>query len=322
MILMLWYRNCSSLICARPTASVITTSLNFYSQQQQKSIMGSHRNVLMSTMRYSPLLNTILNVPRFNHHYRNEHRLIQGSTVAFINNSPYHQQQQQSYFSTATKKQRSNNRWRSPILQQPKTTTTPSSSSKRTPKTYKRIYLRNKNNDNNDIDSMISNGKLYRADRVLANRTGKSRKECFQLLHDRRVFIVTDQLYIETSSPSSKPSPSSSSSSLSSPKQQKQQLLLQSNDKQEQEKEIDSTTTDETTPNSTGTDSESNVIQQYRLEVITGPSIKIGMNTNLRIDKYQPVPLPPPLLLIYHKPKVRKKKYIMFVLGRFQKCID
>ena len=77
---------------------------------------------------------------------------------------------------------------------------------------------------------------LYRADRVLANRTGKSRSECFQLLQQRRVWQLNGD--------------------------------------------------DETCRT-----------------VLSGPSSKISMHQHLRIDQTVVVPLPPPLLLVYHKPK-------------------
>jgi len=85
---------------------------------------------------------------------------------------------------------------------------------------------------------------LYRADRVVANRTGQSRKEAFQLLQDKRVFQIVGR------------DPTKFESSLI-------------------------------------------------LEVIPGPKSKIAFNTPLRIDRRHDVPLPPPLLAVYHKPKVR-----------------
>ena len=87
----------------------------------------------------------------------------------------------------------------------------------------------------------------FRADRVLSNRTGKTRKECFQLLKEHRVF-----------------------------------------------------------------DSDGNAIH--------GPSMKIPMRTVLTIDRDEPVPLPPPLLMVYHKPKwvlsVRKDNRNRPCIGR------
>lgn len=40
-----------------------------------------------------------------------------------------------------------------------------------------------------------------------------------------------------------------------------------------------------------------------RLSAIDGPAVKIGMKTELFIDRTHRVPLPPPLLAVYHKPK-------------------
>lgn len=72
--------------------------------------------------------------------------------------------------------------------------------------------------------------QIFRADRVLANRTGKSRKECFQLLTQRRVYNADGQS-------------------------------------------------------------------------VPGPSTRIPMHTALTIDRREhSVPLPPPLLMVYHKP--------------------
>ena len=211
-------------------------------------------------------------------------------TLAFITSlpgTPYHQQQ--SFASTQAKPPRSANRWRSPILRPPVV----APGSKRPPKLYKR--LRNvhgsmKSNDDHDVSTIVDDGKTYRADRVLANRTGKSRKECFQLLQERRVFMVTDELYNEVSPKQLKRMATDNSA-----------LVLQQNssstEKVSQNSDIEDGTADK--------QDSTNIVQQYRLEVITGPAIKIGMNTKLRIDKYQDVPLPPPLLMIYHKPKVR-----------------
>lgn len=79
----------------------------------------------------------------------------------------------------------------------------------------------------------------YRADRVLANRTGRSRSECFQLIKEHRVH----------------------------------QIIM-------------------------GDDG-----NQTKKVVISGPSIKIAMNTPLMIDHHIEVPIPSPLLVVYHKPK-------------------
>lgn len=174
---------------------------------------------------------------------------ISAPCTAFVSCSPSHRE-----FSNAKSKPQTTtttrfNKWRSPVLRQSNTVPP---SEKRPPQLFKRTHLRLKNDDALDE-------RLYRADRVLSNRTGKSRKECFQLLQERRVFIVTDQIYTD---------PNADSESSSS----------------------DSSTADK--------------IQQYRLEVITGPAVKLSMHTPLRIDKYQEVPSPPPLLMVYHKPKV------------------
>jgi hypothetical protein len=74
--------------------------------------------------------------------------------------------------------------------------------------------------------------QLFRADRVVANRSGKPRKECFRLLQERRIFDAHGHS-------------------------------------------------------------------------IDGPATKIRNDTPLYIDGRHPVPLPPPLLAVYHKPKVR-----------------
>ena len=217
-------------------------------------------------------------------------------TIAFIPSSPqYHFNQQQSYASTQTKPPRSANRWKSPILRPPEA----SAGSKRPPKLFKRLHnIRGKKNSDDDdqLSTMLDDGKLYRADRVLANRTGKSRKECFQLLQDRRVFMVTDQLYNEISSKQKKDTAKNKSVPMLSHISSATDIAVHN---------VDGTRNDENEKND-NKESKS-IVQQYRLEVVTGPAIKIGMHTKLRIDKYQDVPLPPPLLMIYHKPKVRSK---------------
>lgn len=73
---------------------------------------------------------------------------------------------------------------------------------------------------------------LYRADRVLANRSGKSRTECHQLLKQKRVFQLIDG----------------------------------------------------------------------QPTIVQGPSDRLTMKAPIMIDK-KLVPLPPPLLMVYHKPK-------------------
>jgi hypothetical protein len=170
----------------------------------------------------------------------------------------------QALFSTKTKARAAtapSNRWKSPVL---RSNSRPSEKT-RPPRLFKRTHLKVQQEDD------LSDEKLYRADRVLSNRTGKSRKECFQLLQERRVFILTDEIYTDPKGDLSRKSLRSGSTA----------------------------SVDETSSNSTA-----NKIQQYRLEVITGPSVKLSMRTPLRIDKYQEVALPPPLLMVYHKPKV------------------
>jgi hypothetical protein len=165
---------------------------------------------------------------------------------------------QQACYSTKTKPRVATspkNKWRSPVLR-----SSIPNPEKQPPRLFKRTHLQVKKDDG------TADEKLYRADRVLSNRTGKSRKECFQLLQERRVFIVTDQIYTVREDESG----------------------ISTN----------STTVDETRS------STENKIQQYRLEVVSGPAVKLSMHTPLRIDKYQDVPLPPPLLMVYHKPKV------------------
>ena len=221
--------------------------------------------------------------------------------IAFITSpSQYHHQlQQHSFASTETKTPRSENRWRSPVLRP----TVAEPGAKRPPKIFKRLHnIRGKknSNDDDDISTILNDGKLYRADRVLANRTGKSRKECFQLLQDRRVFMVTDELYTEIS-------PKKQGKEHTSP-----QLAVDQNGKSTDSSDhnVDTATTNNNNNNDDDDDDDKktqgqNMMQQYRLVVITGPAMKIGMHTRLRIDKYQDVPLPPPLLMVYHKPKVR-----------------
>jgi hypothetical protein len=198
--------------------------------------------------------------------------------------------QSQMFFSMKAKTPRSNNHWRSPILRNPVVPP----GSKRPPKIFKRLHnLRGtKNSDDvDDDDAIFDDGRLYRADRVLANRTGKSRKDCFQLIKERRVFILTDQIYNEIEAPSTSSEPLKEKSSIP--------LLLKQNGSNTERGTKEDTV-------SHMEESKKNLIQQYRLKVITGPSIKIGMHTKLRIDKYQDVPLPPPLLMVYHKPKVTR----------------
>ena len=54
---------------------------------------------------------------------------------------------------------------------------------------------------------------------------------------------------------------------------------------------------------------------RYYWRIVTGPSVHIAMNALLFIDKKEAIPLPPPLLAVYHKPKwvlsVRKDRMNM-----------
>jgi hypothetical protein len=148
------------------------------------------------------------------------------------------------------------------------------------PRLYKRTRLFGKQKDAvGDPDA----NRLYRADRVLANRTGKSRKECFQLLQEGRVFRVittasNDQHDDKTVSATEAVTLNSSSSSLSM---------------QDSKGRVD------WLPSRPG-----RTILPL-LEAVRGPSAKLAMHAELRIDKHQIVPLPPPLLAVYYKPKVR-----------------
>lgn len=171
-----------------------------------------------------------------------------------------------AFFSTKTKTRTAtatSNRWKSPVLH---SNFGKSEKPHRPPRLFKRTHLKVKKEDD------LSDEKLYRADRVLSNRTGKSRKECFQLLQERRVFILTDEIYTDP--------------------------------KRNDSKRISSGTGSTAAVDETSASNKENRIQQYRLEVITGPAVKLSMHTPLRIDKYQEVALPPPLLMVYHKPKV------------------
>jgi hypothetical protein len=113
--------------------------------------------------------------------------------------------------------------------------------SKRTPKMYTR--------------RPVSGERLYRADRVLANRSGKSRSECFELLKEKRIWQVD-------------PAASASASS------------------------------DTSASSSDGSDSSGSV---KRKVLVMGPSVKMSMHAPLWVDQ-EPVPLPPQLLQVYHKP--------------------
>lgn len=85
-----------------------------------------------------------------------------------------------------------------------------------------------------------------RADRVLSNRSGLSRSECFQLLKQKRVFYL---------------------------------------------------------PEDVNADDDVDGVDGSSYKVVPGPSSKLTMRTPLRIDRGRVVPMPPPLLRAYHKPK-------------------
>jgi 23S rRNA pseudouridine2605 synthase len=107
---------------------------------------------------------------------------------------------------------------------------------------------------------------LYRADRVLANRTGKSRSDCFELLKQKRVW---------------------------------QEVVVVDDD--------DDTTDHEDSRNdnndATAEKWSSSKASSKQFVLVPGPSSKLSMQAVLRVDRQVDVPLPPPLLLVYHKPK-------------------
>jgi len=110
---------------------------------------------------------------------------------------------------------------------------------------------------------------LYRADRVLSNRSGLSRSECFALLRDRRVHEV---------------------------------VLADQHGEDDTVVDIGATVAtiaSEESDDSNGIEGR----QLPRLRVVPGPSAKLRMDAPLRIDRETVVPMPPPLLMVYHKPK-------------------
>jgi 23S rRNA pseudouridine2605 synthase len=111
---------------------------------------------------------------------------------------------------------------------------------RRTPKLYRR-------NNNRRPDE-------FRADRVLANRSGKPRSECFELLRQRRVYY----------------------------------------------RDVDNNDSDN---NEVGFDAMNDCVRSSSLwKPVPGPKHRIGMSVPLCVDSVV-VPLPPPLLMAYHKPK-------------------
>lgn len=83
----------------------------------------------------------------------------------------------------------------------------------------------------------------FRADRVLANRTGKTRSQCFQLLQDKRIW---------------------------------QKISNENEDNNE--------------TNTT-------------FQLVKGPAEQLSMNASLYVDRTHAIPMPPPLLQVYCKPK-------------------
>lgn len=103
---------------------------------------------------------------------------------------------------------------------------------KKRPKLYRRSNTKLLKNVGDNYDDTT----LHRVDRVLSNRSGKSRSDCFKLLQQKRVQYMSDAVDMEW-------------------------------------------------------------------RTVSGPSIKVPMYAPLRIDKTTIVPLPPPLLCVYNKPK-------------------
>lgn len=94
--------------------------------------------------------------------------------------------------------------------------------------------------------------EVFRADRVLAQRSQRPRAECFNLLKQKRVW-----------------------------------------QRRQRDDDGDLTEHHDTTVNK--------VDQEWFS--VPGPSAKLTMNTRLWIDRTHEVPLPPPLAMLYHKPK-------------------
>lgn len=105
-----------------------------------------------------------------------------------------------------------------------------------------------------------SNNGVFRADRVLSQRTDMSRKECFDLLQKKRIWqkINADDA---------------------------------------------TATTIDGTHHAAGVDDDGSADDVNGWIAVPGPSSKLRMNTPLWIDQTQPVRMPPPLLMVYHKPK-------------------
>jgi 23S rRNA pseudouridine2605 synthase len=109
--------------------------------------------------------------------------------------------------------------------------------------------------------------EFFRADRVLAQRTDSPRSVCFDLLKQKRVWT----------------------------KEENNDTV----DDTMTGKEKDSTTT--TTSEETPADEDNQFTSSWT--PIPGPASKISLWTPLWIDKAHPVPLPPPMAQVYHKPK-------------------
>ena len=117
----------------------------------------------------------------------------------------------------------------------------------------------------------------FRADRVLANRSGKTRKECTNLLKYRRVWEkIPDDYVPKQGSPEE-----IARFSYHLPNAYREQTSDQKIDEANADTEVES----------------------GLFRTIAGPSLQIRMDTVLVIDQKEFVPLPPPLAVAYHKPK-------------------
>ncbi|KAL7563129.1 hypothetical protein ACA910_012310 [Epithemia clementina (nom. ined.)] len=250
----------------------------------------------------------------------------------------------------------------------PETPSSSSSSPASSSETTLRDWFDNKTSSSSSASSLSSsNSSLpeYRAERVLANRSKRSRSECFVILQQRRLFEVVpydpqeqerlkQQLELQRQREADRDRKRKKYGYVYNPKIHddddlndknvkpvNEELIVDDKDKIEWEtfpfKHIvlgdyaattatdfkdshdNNNNNDNNNYNNTVMSSRYSEPRYFYWRAIPGPSHRIAMDSVLFVNKKEPVPPLPPLLMVYHKPK-----WVLSVRGdpKGRPCLD
>jgi len=193
-----------------------------------------------------------------------------------------------------------------------KSTKPSTSSTKVPPHSYHKAnhdpQSRHHNHNNNKIAWNLKASKVdnpsakFRAERVLAARTGRARADCRTMLKQRRVW---EHVSLESLGPTEHAHEVSATLPVlrHSDEERRDEYGLTPDfrvQRQEDKKNKNKTEEDEDDPNNLM--ATEMTVQGY-FKPVPGPSTQLKMDAVLLLDKKQYIPLPPPLLVAYHKPK-------------------